>query len=121
LIVCLAWQIYNFIVDGALDTARKENVGEPRASHEAPLTERVIPDSKGSLFHVPVVIKGQERLQYAMRLNEKMPTFNFLPRGREIIHRLILRAAMAKGTEEFAVYRTNREALESLIFKKDDQ
>ena len=55
-------------------------------------------------------------LNYVMRMGEKMPTFNYWPRGREIIHRLIMRAAMSEKLEDFRLYRTNETAIDSIIF-----
>ena len=44
-------------------------------------------------MNIPVIIKGVEELTYVMRMGEEMPVFNFWPRGKEIIHRLIMKAA----------------------------
>ena len=65
---------------------------------------------------IPVEIKKVEVLSYVMRIGEKMPLFSFWPRGREIIHRLIMRAAMAESVEEFRLYRTEADQLKSSIF-----
>ena len=35
-----------------------------------------------------------------MRMGETMPVFNFWPRGREIIHRLIMKAATTENLED---------------------
>lgn len=40
-----------------------------------------------------------------------MPAFNFWPRGREIIQRLVLRAATAESLDELKLYRTNEEMI----------
>ena len=54
-----------------------------------------------------------------MRIGEKMPAFSFWPRGREIIHRLIMKAAEAESLEEFALIKTDESRLESIIFKNE--
>ena len=74
------------------------------------------PESKGTLVNIPVVIKNVEMLNYVMRIGERMPTFNFWPRGREIIHRLIMKAAMSDSMEDFRLYRTDESAIESIIY-----
>ena len=75
-------------------------------------------ESKGDKIVVPVVIKGQEVLSYVMRIGENMPAFNFWPRGREIIQRLVLRAALSDGLNEFKLYRTSEESIKSIIFNR---
>ena len=50
-------------------------------------------------------------ITYKMRLNEVQPTFNFLPRGREIIYRLIMRAAYIDDINQLNVEKTNEENL----------
>ena len=62
---------------------------------------KTIEEPKGTLVNIPVVIKGVEMLCYVMRMGEKMPAFNYWPRGREIIHRLIMRAAMTDNLDDF--------------------
>ena len=64
-------------------------------------------ESKGTLISIPVVIKNVEQLNYVMRIGERMPAFNYWPRGVEIIHRLIMRAAMSDSVEDFRLYRTD--------------
>ena len=59
-----------------------------------------------------------EVMHYHMRFGEKMPAFNFWPRGREIIHRLIMRAALAENLNEFTIRETDESALESIIFRE---
>lgn len=73
-------------------------------------------EPKGSLVTVTVKIPDQKQtdsngysnlvevLTYVMRMGEKMPVFNYWPRGKEIIHRLIMRAAMAENIDEFTIY-----------------
>ena len=78
-----------------------------------------VSDSKGTLVSIPVVIKGQEKLEYLMRISEKMPKFHFWPRGPEIIHRLIMRAALAENLNELKIYRTNESALQNFDFKQE--
>ena len=57
-------------------------------------------------------------MNYIMRLSEKMPVFNYWPRGREIIHRLILRCAKAENLQEFVLIHTDESAIESIIFNR---
>lgn len=59
-------------------------------------------------------------LCYVMRMGEVMPVFNYWPRGREIIHRLIMRAAMTDNLEDFELRRTDAIMLESIIFQAED-
>lgn len=66
-----------------------------------------ITESKGTLISIPVVIKNVEQLNYVMRIGERMPAFNYWPRGVEIIHRLIMRAAMSDSVDDFRLYRTD--------------
>ena len=53
-----------------------------------------------------------------MRMGEKMPAFNFWPRGREIIHRLIMKAATADSLDDFKIYQTEESALQSIVFRE---
>ena len=76
-------------------------------------------EPKGTLVNIPVVIKGVEMLCYVMRMGEKMPAFNYWPRGREVIHRLILRAALTDNPDDFKLTRTDPTLLESIIFKEE--
>ena len=55
-------------------------------------------------------------LSYVMRMGEKMPAFNYWPRGREVIHRLIMKAALSDSLDDFKIYRTDEAALHSIIF-----
>lgn len=71
---------------------------------------------QGTLVSIPVVIKNVEMISYVMRISERMPVFNYWPRGVEIIHRLIMRAAMSDSLEDFRLYRTDESCLESIIF-----
>jgi len=54
---------------------------------------------------VPVVIKGVEMMSYVMRMGEKMPIFNFWGRGREVIHRLIMKAATTDSLDDLEIRR----------------
>lgn len=83
--------------------------------------------SKGVLVNVPVYMMDRKNYDshgssqteisnYAMRLNEKMPKFTFWPRGKEVIHRLIMRAATAESLEEFVIYQTDGSALQTILF-----
>ena len=77
------------------------------------------PEDKGTLVNIPVVIKGVEVISYVMRMGESMPIFNYWPRGREIIHRLILKAAMTDHLEDLTLKRTNESLINnSIIFKR---
>ena len=58
-------------------------------------------------------------LSYVMRMGDKMPAFNYWPRGREIIHRLILKAATTDSIDDLKLYRTDESAIESIIFKRN--
>ena len=71
---------------------------------------------QGTLVSIPVVIKNVEMISYVMRISERMPVFNYWPRGVEIIHRLIMRAAMSDSLEDFRLYYTDESCLESIIF-----
>ena len=51
-----------------------------------------------------------------MRMGENMPAYNFWPRGREIIHRLIMRAAMTETLDELVLLRTPESNLRSILF-----
>lgn len=77
-------------------------------------------EPKGNLVTIPVVIKGTEVLSYVIRMGETMPVFNFWPRGREIIQRLVLKAAMADSLDEFKIYRTSEESIQSIIFNTEE-
>ena len=59
-----------------------------------------------------------EVMSYVMRLGEKMPVFNFLPRGKEIIHRLIMKAATTDNVNDFTLYQTDDTLLDSIVFKR---
>ena len=61
---------------------------------------------------------GVEVLSYVMRMGEAMPAFNYWPRGREIIHRLIMKAAMTDSVEDLKLLRTDDAAIQSIIFQK---
>ena len=55
-------------------------------------------------------------LSYVMRMGETMPAFNYWPRGREIIHRLIMKAAMTDSVDDLKLLRTDDGAIQSIIF-----
>ena len=76
-------------------------------------------EPKGDSVKIPVIVKGVEMLCYVMRIGEKMPRFHVLPRGREVIHRLIMRAAMADSVEEFNLRQTDEEVFRSWIFDEN--
>ena len=61
---------------------------------------------------------GVEVLSYVMRMGETMPAFNYWPRGREIIHRLIMKAAMTDSVDDLKLLRTDDSAIQSIIFQK---
>ena len=42
---------------------------------------------------------------YTTRIHEGIPSFTYLPRGREIIHRLIIRAAQCNSVEDLKLKR----------------
>ena len=87
-----------------------------RVADQNAMIQSMPKEPKGSLVTIPVVIKGNEVLSYVIRLGESMPAFNFWPRGREIIQRLVMRAAMADSLDEFKLYRTSEESIRSMIF-----
>ena len=91
--------------------------GAASAAATKPAASESTAASKGTLVSIPVVIKNVEMLSYVMRISEKMPVFNYWPRGLEIVHRLIMRAAMSDSLEDFQLYRTDESVLESLIFR----
>ena len=74
------------------------------------------PESKGTLVSIPVVINDVEMLNYVMRMGEKMPAFNYWPRGREIIHRLIMKAAMSDSLEDLTLVGTDEAAIDSHFY-----
>ena len=75
-------------------------------------------EPKGSLVTIPVTIKGNQMLTYVMRMGETMPIFNFWPRGREVIQRLILRAATTDNISDLNIYRTEEATLKTIIFQR---
>lgn len=75
-------------------------------------------EPKGALVTIPVNIKGVD-VTYVMRMGEEtIPIFHFLPRGREIIHRLILKAANVTSLEELQVTQTRESTMRSIIFQR---
>ena len=72
---------------------------------------------KGTLVNIPVIIKGVDVLTYVMRMGEEMPAFNFWPRGKEIIHRLIMKAATTDKVEKLRLERTDESILDSVIYR----
>ena len=91
------------------------------ALHRANLAASAAANSepKGDLVNVPVIIKGVEVISYVMRMGDKMPAFNYWPRGKEIIQRLVLRAAVTKDINELNLYRTSDEAIYSIMFEPE--
>ena len=69
------------------------------------------------LVNIPVMIKGVEVINYVMRMGDEMPIFNYWPRGKEIIHRLIMKAATTDNAEKLRLERTDESILSSVIFK----
>ena len=57
-------------------------------------------------------------LTYVMRMGETMPIFNFWPRGREVIQRLILKAATTDNISDLNIYRTEEATLKTIIFQR---
>lgn len=86
-------------------------------------------EPKGTLVTVPVRIPDHKQLgadgypiqievlSYVMRMGEKMPAFNFWPRGKEIIHRLIMKAASTDSLDNFTIYQTDESVLHSIIYE----
>ena len=85
-----------------------------RAERSAAAAAR--PEPKGDLLQVPVTIQDIDVLTYVMRVGEKMPKFNYLPRGREIIHRLIMKAALTDNIDDLRLELTSEDVLKSQIF-----
>ena len=55
-----------------------------------------------------------------MRMGEKMPKFNYWPRGREIIHRLIMKAATPGiKLSDLELTSVDEDTLRSLIFTEE--
>ena len=50
---------------------------------------------------VNVITGGHETFSYQFKIKEEIPKFNFIPLGKEVIHRLVIRASNAKTMEEF--------------------
>ena len=67
-------------------------------------------------MNIPVIVRNEELISYVMHISEKLPAFSFLPRGKEIIHRLILKAASIKSIDELRLVKTDESVLESIIF-----
>ena len=63
-------------------------------------------EPKGTLIQMQVLIKQQEMINYVFRMSSRMPVFSLFPRGKEIIHRLIMRAATVESIDDLAVHRT---------------
>ena len=64
-------------------------------------------DAKATIISIPVMIKGVEAISYDMLIGEKLPAFTYWPRGREIFHRLIMRAAMTDDLNDLKLYQTD--------------
>lgn len=73
-------------------------------------------EARSTLVNIPVIVRNEELINYVMRISEKLPAFNYLPRGKEIIHRLILKAATTKTIDELRLVKTEESVLESIIF-----
>ena len=67
------------------------------------------------MISIPVVVNEKEVIVYEMQMSEKMPMFNYWGRGREIIHRLIMRAAMTDKLSDFNLELTDERAISSII------
>ena len=98
----------NFI-NKAEELLKREHNPDLQSSQESEARARLIAaaaansEPKGSLVNIPVIIKGQEVISYVMRMGENLPVFNFWPRGKEIIQRLVMRAAMTDHIEELTL------------------
>ena len=58
-------------------------------------------ETKGLTMKVDVVSDGKnDPLAYTTRIHENIPNFNYLPRGREIFQRLIIRAALCNSVDD---------------------
>ena len=64
--------------------------------------------------------RSTDVLSYYMRMGEKMPKFNYWPRGREIIHRLIMKAATPGiKLSDLELTSVDEDTLRSLIFTEE--
>ena len=102
-------RLHNMDLQSSADMLAKVKADEAAANDETP-------EDKGTLVNIPVVIKGTEVISYVMRMGQAMPVFNYWPRGREIIHRLILKAAMTDNIDDLKLKRTSETVINSLVF-----
>ena len=104
-------RLHNMDLQSSADMLAKVKADEAAANEE-------MPEDKGTLVNIPVVIKGVEVISYVMRMGQSMPTFNYWPRGREIIHRLILKSAMTDNLDDLKLKRTKEEVINGLVFQR---
>ena len=66
------------------------------------------PEVKGVVLNTLVnsQLKNEDAIYYKTRIYENVPKFVYLPRGREIFQRLVIRAALCNSIDEL---RTQRE------------
>ena len=62
---------------------------------------------KGMVLNLSVnsQLKNEQSVYYKTRIYNKTPKFTYLPRGREIIQRLIIRAALCNNIDELKTQR----------------
>ena len=54
-------------------------------------------------------LKNEATVDYKTRIYESIPKFQYLPRGREIFQRLIIRAALCNNVDELVTQRETEE------------
>lgn len=60
-------------------------------------------EAKAIVVTIPIIEEntaGTELIRYEMLIGEKMPSFTFWPRGREIFYRLVMRAQEVDSLDE---------------------
>ena len=65
----------------------------------------------GHRVTVPVYNElGNEMVNYAFQIGDEMPVYNFMPRGREIIQRLVMKCTKVDSVDDFASRRLPESA-----------
>ena len=67
-----------------------------------------------------MITGGHETFSYQFKIKEEVPKFNFLPLGKEIIHRLVIRASNAKTMDEF-ITPSEKIGQEKRMLKKSER
>ena len=65
------------------------------------------PEEKGMILNTTVAsqLKNEQSIDYKTRIYEGIPKFSYIPRGREIFQRLIIRAALCTSLDELVTQR----------------